>query len=283
MGTAVAQALTNAGHETTVWNRSPAKSEALRGSATVAASPASACEASDVVLSVLTNYAVTDEILRAPDVADALRGKALVQMSTGTPEDVRGTASWAAQSGVDFLDAKVIAYPNSIGTEWSTILYSGDPAAFERWRPTLSPLAGETEFVGHGVSDAATLDLAWLDFWYGASAAFLHAMALSRAEQLPIDKLVSRLRWMLDFVELSARDAVARVESGDFSGTDCALEVHRGALEHVARASRDAAMDDGLPASVIALFDRAISLGHGNDELPALYQAVIHASSRART
>jgi 3-hydroxyisobutyrate dehydrogenase-like beta-hydroxyacid dehydrogenase len=200
----VAQALSTAGHETTVWNRSPAKSEALRGSGTVAASAASACQASDVILSVLTNYAITDELLRTPDVADALRGRTLVQMSTGTPEDVRGTASWAAQFGVDYLDAKVIAYQNSIRTEWSTILYSGDPAVFERWRPILAPLAGETEFVGQGMTDAATLDLAWLDFWYGASAAFLHAMALSRAEQLPVDKLVSRLRWMLDFVERSA-------------------------------------------------------------------------------
>lgn len=281
MGTAVARVLSEAGHDVTVWNRTSSKSEAFRGSATVAASAASACQASDVVLSVLSSYAVTDELLQAPDAADALRGRTLIQMSTGTPDDVRATASWAARSGVDYLDAKIIAYPNSIGTELSTILYSGAPATFERWQDTLAPLAGENEFVGQGVTDAATLDLAWLGFWYGASAAFLQSLALSRAEQLPVDKLLSRLRWMVGFIEYSARDAATRVERADFSGADCALEVHRGALENVARASKNVGMDDRLPAAVIELFDRAISLGYGNDELPALYQAVIRASSPA--
>ncbi|NEK85714.1 NAD(P)-dependent oxidoreductase [Blastococcus saxobsidens] len=281
MGTAVARVLSEAGHDVTVWNRTSSKSEAFRGSATVADSAASACQASDVVLSVLSSYAVTDEILRAPDATDALRGRTLIQMSTGTPDDVRATASWAARSGVQYLDAKIIAYPNSIGTELSTILYSGAPATFERWQDTLAPLAGENEFVGQGVTDAATFDLAWLGFWYGASASFLQSLALCRAEQLPVEKLLSRLRWMVDFIEYSARDAAARVERDDFSGADCALEVHRHALEDVTRASKNRGLDDRLPAAVIELFDRAISLGYGNDELPALYQAVVEAQSPA--
>lgn len=281
MGTAVARVLSVAGHEITVWNRTSSKSEAFRNSATVAESAASACQASDVVLSVLSNYAVTDEILRAPDATDALRGRTLIQMSTGTPDDVRATASWAARSGVEYLDAKIIAYPNSIGTELSTILYSGAAATFEEWQDTLAPLAGRNEFVGRGVTDAATLDLAWLGFWYGASAAFLQSLALCRTEQLPVDQLLSRLRWMVDFIEYSARDAATRVENEQLSGADCTLEVHRGALENVVRASKNVGLDDRLPASVIELFDRAISLGYGSDELPALYQAVIQTSSAA--
>lgn len=280
MGTAVARVLSEAGHDVTVWNRTSSKSEAFQGSATIAPSVASACQASDVVLSVLSSYAVTDEILQSPEAADALRGRTLIQMSTGTPDDVRTTASWAARSGVQYLDAKIIAYPNSIGTELSTILYSGAQATFERWQDTLAPLAGENEFVGHGVTDASTFDLAWLGFWYGASASFLQSLALCRAEQLPVEKLLSRLRWMVDFIEYSARDAAARVERADFSGADCALEVHRHALEDVTRASKNRGLDDRLPAAVIQLFDRAISLGYGSDELPALYQAVARASSR---
>lgn len=224
---------------------------------------------------MLSNYAVTDEILQAADAGDALRGKTLIQMSTGTPDDVRATASWAARSNVDYLDAEIVAYPNSIGTEHSTILYSGAPATFERWKDVLAPLAGVNALVGEGVTDAATLDLAWLGFWYGASAAFHQSLALCRAEQLPVDTLTAQLRWMVDFIELTAHDAATRVENDDFSGTDCTLEVHRGALENVVRASRNAGMDDRLPTSVIGLFDRAISLGYGNEELPALHQAVI--------
>ncbi len=277
MGTAVARALTDAGHDITVWNRTSSKTDAFLSSAKVAASAASACRASDVVISVLSSYAVTDELLQTPDAMNALRGKALIQMSTGTPDDVRATASWAARSDVEYLDAKIVAYPNSIGTEHSTILYSGAPATFERWKDALAPL-GVSALVGEGVTDAATLDLAWLGFWYGASAAFQQSLALCKAEQLPVDTLTSQLRWMVDFIELTARDAAARVENDDFSGADCTLEVHRGALENVVRASKNVGMDDRLPASVVGLFDRAIALGYGNDELPALYHAVTQAA-----
>jgi 3-hydroxyisobutyrate dehydrogenase-like beta-hydroxyacid dehydrogenase len=280
MGTAIARVLTEAGHDTTVWNRTSAKTEALKNSASVASSADEACRAADVVFSVLSNYAVTDELLQTPDMEDALRGKTLIQMSTGTPDQVRTTASWAARTGVAYLDAKIVAYPNSIGTDHSSILYSGDPKTFERWQHTFAPLAGVNSLVGENITDAATLDLAWLGFWYGASAAFHQSLALCRAERLPVDTLTSQLRWMVDFIELTARDSATRVENDDFSGTDCTLEVHRGALEHVVRASRDAGMDDRVPRSVVELFDQAIALGHGSDELPALDRAVNHASSR---
>lgn len=280
MGTAIARVLTEAGHDTTVWNRTSAKTEAFKKSASVASSADEACRAADVVFSVLSNYAVTDELLQTPDMEDALRGKTLIQMSTGTPDEVRTTASWAARTGVTYLDAKIVAYPNSIGTDHSSILYSGDPETFERWQHTFAPLAGVNSLVGENITDAATLDLAWLGFWYGASAAFHQSLALCRAEQLPVETLTSQLRWMVDFIELTARDSATRVEDGDFSGTDCTLEVHRGALEHVVRASRDAGMDDRVPRSVVELFDQAIALGHGSDELPALDRAVNRASSR---
>lgn len=280
MGTAIARVLTEAGHDTTVWNRTSAKTEALKNSASVASSADEACRAADVVFSVLSNYAVTDELLQTPDMEDALRGKTLIQMSTGTPDQVRTTASWAARTGVAYLDATIVAYPNSIGTDHSSILYSGDPKTFERWQHTFAPLAGVNSLVGENITDAATLDLAWLGFWYGASAAFHQSLALCRAERLPVDTLTSQLRWMVDFIELTARDSATRVENDDFSGTDCTLEVHRGALEHVVRASRVAGMDDRVPRSVVELFDQAIALGHGSDELPALDRAVNHASSR---
>lgn len=280
MGTAIARVLVEAGHDTTVWNRTSAKADVLKHSASVAGSVGDACRDADVVFSVLSNYAVTDELLQASEVGDALRGKTLIQMSTGTPDEVRATASWAARAGVTYLDAKIVAYPNSIGTDHSSILYSGHRGTFERWQPTFAPLAGVNALVGENVTDAATLDLAWLGFWYGASAAFHQSLALCRAEQLPVDTLTSQLRWMVDFIELTARDSATRVENDDFSGTDCTLEVHRGALEHVVRASRNAGMDDRVPQSVVELFDLAIALGHGNDELPALDRAVTRASSR---
>lgn len=274
MGTAIARVLTETDHDIAVWNRTAVRTEAFREAATVADTAVEACRGADVVLSVLSDFAVTDDLLQTPGMNDALGGKTLIQMSTGTPDEVRTTASWAARAGVAYLDAKIVAYPNSIGTEHSSILYSGAPETFERWQQTLAPLAGVNALVGENVTDAATLDLAWLGFWYGASAAFHQSLALCRAEGLPVETLTSQLRWMVDFIELTARDSATRVENDAYDGTDCTIQVHRSALAHVVRASADAGLDDRVPRSVVELFDQAIALGYGSDELPALDRAV---------
>lgn len=66
MGTAIARVLTEAGHDNAVWNRPSAKTGAFKSSASVASSADEACRAADVVFSVLSNYAVTDEFLQTP-------------------------------------------------------------------------------------------------------------------------------------------------------------------------------------------------------------------------
>ena len=64
MGSALARAIQQAGHELTVWNRSPAKMQPFINDG-VAGAPdvVSAITASPVILVCIDNYAVTNTIL----------------------------------------------------------------------------------------------------------------------------------------------------------------------------------------------------------------------------
>ena len=102
MGIALARALQR-GHTLTLWNRTPSRAEALLGQGTVLAADArAAVAASPVVLVCVADYAAWRAILAQPGVAEALRGKVLVQLSTGTPQDARD--DWARLDGVAYLD-----------------------------------------------------------------------------------------------------------------------------------------------------------------------------------
>lgn len=83
MGSALATTLIEKGHVVTVWNRTAAKAAPLVAAGAVqAATPRDAVAASSVTIVCVGRYSDTEEVLNT--TADALVGKALVQLTTGT-------------------------------------------------------------------------------------------------------------------------------------------------------------------------------------------------------
>src|SRR5687768_661543 len=100
MGAALAHALLAKGRRITVWNRTAARAEPLqRAGAALAPDVAAAVAAAPVVIVCVTDYASTRALLEPVD----LRGRVLVQLSTGTPQEARETAAWAAARGAQYL------------------------------------------------------------------------------------------------------------------------------------------------------------------------------------
>jgi 3-hydroxyisobutyrate dehydrogenase-like beta-hydroxyacid dehydrogenase len=90
MGSALAAALFNKGFATTVWNRTASKTEALsRLGLGVAPSLPDAVGQADVVIVNINNYNTALQLLRHPEMDSALRGKAIVQLTTSTPDEAR--------------------------------------------------------------------------------------------------------------------------------------------------------------------------------------------------
>src|SRR5277367_4991068 len=90
MGSALAVALFHKGFATTVWNRTAAKTEALsKLGLSVAQSVQESVREADIVVVSLSDYSSTQQSLRHPDIETALRGKIVVQLSSGTPREAR--------------------------------------------------------------------------------------------------------------------------------------------------------------------------------------------------
>src|SRR4051794_11326252 len=110
MGEPMATRLARAGVDLTVWNRSPEKSELLRGEgAAVAESAYDLFEATDVVILMLTDGPATDSVLgRTPDgFAVPVAGRVVVNMGTVPAEYSRGLAEDLRAHGARFVEAPV--------------------------------------------------------------------------------------------------------------------------------------------------------------------------------
>lgn len=85
MGSALARAFLAEQHAVTGWNRTASKAQPpADAGARVAASVAEAIAASEVTVVCVLNYVASDALLHTAEMADRLRGKTLIQRTTGT-------------------------------------------------------------------------------------------------------------------------------------------------------------------------------------------------------
>ena len=129
MGSALARAFLRAGYSVTVWNRTAARMQPLVDlGATAAPSPADAARASPVTVVCIDNYATTRRLLDEAGMLQALAGRTLIQLSTGTPAEARALGGWLQAQGVNVLDGAILPYPDGIGAADARILFAGPPS-----------------------------------------------------------------------------------------------------------------------------------------------------------
>jgi 3-hydroxyisobutyrate dehydrogenase-like beta-hydroxyacid dehydrogenase len=95
------------------------------------------------VVACLLDYPVLHDILDPADWS----GRALVNLTNGTPAQARETAGWAAGRGAAYLDGGIMAVPPMIGQPEAFVLYSGSKEQFDRYEPLLNCL-GDSKYVG---------------------------------------------------------------------------------------------------------------------------------------
>ena len=83
-------------------------------------------------------------------------------MTSGSPSDARELAEGLPPRSVDYIDAKILAYPSAVGGPDAALLCSGSTAAFEAAKPVLGALCPEPLHDGDDPGHAATVDLAIL-------------------------------------------------------------------------------------------------------------------------
>lgn len=176
MGQAITRTLLAAGHPVTVWNRTTGRAEGVvADGATLAAIPAEAVEASNLVILSLTDYQAMYDIL-GPATA-SLAGRTLVNLSSDTPDRSREAASWAAAHDAAFLTGGVMVPAPMVGTDAAYVYYSGPGEVLDGSREALAQL-GAPNHLGEDPGLAQMMYQAQLAVFLGTLSALMHATAM---------------------------------------------------------------------------------------------------------
>jgi 3-hydroxyisobutyrate dehydrogenase-like beta-hydroxyacid dehydrogenase len=183
MGQAMATNMVKAGHEVTVWNRTPGT---LVEGAGMAPTPAAAAQGAEVVWLCVSDTAAVEKILFGPEgVEQSLtEGMIIADSSTISPSATVKFAERVRAKGVAYVDAPMTG--SKIGAANGTLIFmvGGDGATIERLNPLFAAMGkkifrmGET---GKGQATKLTMNLQIALIFEG------FAEALTLATKLGVD------------------------------------------------------------------------------------------------
>lgn len=274
MGSALIKAFLQGGYTTTVWNRTKSRSEPLaKLGAHIADSVRDAVKRSDIVVVNVLDYDTSDHLLRPDEVTRELRGKLLVQLTSGSPAIAREQATWARQHGIDYLDGAIMATPDFIGQPGCALLYSGPAALFEKHRAVLSVLGGGTSHVGEDVGHASALDSALLMQLWSSLFGALQAVAITRAEGISLEKTVEYLKQTQPVTDGAVADLLTRIQHNRLTADEttlAGLDAHNVAFQHMLALCKERGIHRGVPDAMYSVIDEAVKAGHGKDDFAIL-------------
>ncbi|MGE0630037.1 MAG: NAD(P)-dependent oxidoreductase [Hyphomicrobiaceae bacterium] len=162
MGAPMSRCLLKGGHRVTVWNRSPAKANALvKDGARVAPTPRDAVEGVDAIFTMLIDDTACRAVWTGPD--GALSGKPkpgafAIESSTVSNAWVHELAGLAEARGLRFMDCCVAGRPDAAEAAQLNVFAGGRAEDVEAAAPILKPMSKSiTHFGPVGMGNAFKL------------------------------------------------------------------------------------------------------------------------------
>jgi 3-hydroxyisobutyrate dehydrogenase len=274
MGEPMALNLARAGTPLVVWNRTAAKTAALRDAgAEVAPDVATVFERAAVVLLMLADEVAIDAVLGrgCARFASYAAGRTIVHMGTTAPDYSRGLEADVVAAGGRYVEAPVSGSRVPARAGELVAMLAGDPAAVEEVRSLLAPMCRDTVRCGP-VPDALVTKLA-VNLYLITMVTGL-AEAVHFADRHGLD--LNRFRAVLDAGPMSS--SVSQVKTrklleGDLSPQAAAADVLKN-NRLVAAAARGAGLASPLLDVCHVLYGETVALGHGGADMAAVIRAI---------
>jgi 3-hydroxyisobutyrate dehydrogenase len=267
MGAPIARNLLAAGFPVTVWNRTESRAAALvEDGATLAPSPLAAASDGRVVLTMLTDGAATAETIDG--AASGLGpGSIWIQMGTVGVDWTQRLAERAAGHEIAFVDAPVSGSTGPAQEGELVVLASGPENVRSRVQPIFDAIGRDTFWLGRA-GNGTRMKVA-LNNWLAASTeAVAETLALSDALGLDPDQFVD----VFADSPVASPYAVAKgraMIAGDFAPGFPLRHAFKDTVLAL-DAARELGVELPLTQALEGRWRRAISRGHGDEDLAAI-------------
>lgn len=261
MGSGFVRRLRATGHEVHVWNRSPAKAQALVADGAKAfADPARALEGVERIHLSLADDESVDAVLE-PLAAKIAQATWIVDHTTTAPTPTAArVARWHARGRI-FVHAPVFMGPSNALEGTGLMLVSGDKSHHDTLLPALQKMTGNVAYMGEAPERAAAfklfgnLTLIGIIGVLGDVNRLAHASGISTADAFSLFKHFNPGQM------LPAR--AARIESADVTQPSFEVSMARKDVRLMIEEAQRGGVDLFVMPGVAAMFDAAMARGEG--------------------
>ena len=275
MGAAMARNLLAAGMEVRAWNRTREKAEPLsEDGATVADTPAEAADGADFLLTMLADADATEEAAGSGALEVLADDAVWVQTATVGEEGNERLARLAESTGVAYVDAPVLGTKAPAEGGNLIVLASGPGEARERCAPVFDAIGSKTLWLG-GAGAGSRLKLVINNWIVGLLGVLAETVALAEATGVDPAKFLEVIEGGplgLPYARMKGRMMI----EDDFP-TSFSLRLARKDAGLVLDAAGARGLRMALAEAVAARFDEALTEGHGELDMAAVYRAAAAA------
>lgn len=271
IGAAMCRNLAAAGLAVRAWNRTTSRAQELEpAGVTACPTPSAAVEGARWVITALTDGEVVEEAMAS--TLSAMRTDATwIQASTVGIAATADLHALARRHRIAFVDAPVLGTKEPAERGELVVLAAGEERLEPECRPVLAPIAASVRWISSEPGAATRLKLVVNSWVLALTEAAAEAVAF--AEALGLDP-----RLFLDTVAGSPTDApYLQLKGAAILNRQLEpsfrLDLARKDIALVMDAAAEAGVELGLPAAIRNRFDRAVELGHGDDDMAAAYFA----------
>ncbi|MEW8521670.1 MAG: NAD(P)-dependent oxidoreductase [Candidatus Thiodiazotropha endolucinida] len=273
MGLPIAHRLVHCGHDVIAWNRSKerlkiAKEEGL----SVESSLAAAVTAGEVLILTLSDAEAIKDVLFDSSVKPLIKGKAVLQMGTISPDESRDIGASVETAGGDYLEVPVLGSIPEAKSGELIVMAAGSESAYHQTLLMLRGLGKEVEHLGP-VGKGAAVKLAMNQLIAALTAGFSQSLGLIRAEGVEVEQFMGLLRQSALYAPTFDKKLKKFMEH-DYSNPNFPLKHLIKDIALFQQVTEASGMNSEISTATLKVLVNGQNAGYGDEDYSSLYEAI---------
>ena len=273
MGFELAETLLKADFNIFVWNRTSSKAQKLENKgANICSTPNEAFKNSQYIVASLSNYEAWNNIIDSNQIDVDLSGKTIIQLTTGSIEEVTALNDWVKKYNGDLLEGIISCFPSQIGTEESLILLAGSDNSINNCKDIISILSPQYKNLGSNLIAPTVLSRAFLSGALGGLIGMMNGAVLCQKADISLDDFKEIYMDRSSIIEQESKRIIDAIATEDTENTEASVSAWGHGQEALLAISKT--LDSNLDFQLVlnSLFKQAKKAGLEDHDLSAMYK-----------
>ena len=272
MGLALAKTLLKSDSKISVWNRTLSKSQDLNNKGVhVCLSPIEALQCSEIIIVCLSNYEAWKNIIDSNQIDIDLSKKTIVQLTSGSIEEVTAHSDWVKKHNGNLLEGAIISFPTEIGTKDSSIILAGNNEVIQNCKEIISLLFPIHTNLGNNLIGPTVLSRALVSGGLAGLIGMMNGVAICQKADISLDHFKDiYIRRINSMIGQESRRIIDAIAAKDTKSTEASISAWGHGQEALLSISKNLDSNLDFQLALNSLFKQAVNAGLEDHDLSAM-------------